>query len=381
MRNFDYLLVGGGLQNALIAAALAEYQPRASVGLIERSRTPGAGHTWCFHGTDVPAAFSSVVARFVDCAWDGYEVAFPRYRRAIAGSYHAISGARLDRGLRTLFSERQHYHLELGRAARHIEAERVELEDGEVLGARFVVDARGPEQLRGARIAGYQKFVGLELELAAPSPWERPLLMDARVAQVDGYRFVYVLPFSPRRVLIEDTYFSDTPELHVPELSNRVLGYALEHGLDVERVIREEAGVLPLPRALREAGTNWPLRAGYAGGFFHPTTGYSFPIAARLADAIGRIPARQALESVVATLRAGHARQARFATLLNRLLFDGFEGAQRRGIFERFYGLPEPTIARFYSLTTSPFDRARILCGSPPRGLSLRRAVARGQYT
>ena len=68
------------------------------------------------------------------------------------------------------------------------------------------------------------------------------------------------------------------------------------------------------------------------------------------------------------------------ATLLNRLLFDGFDGAARRGVFERFYRLPPPTIARFYSLKTSPFDRARILCGSPPRGLSLRRAVSRGQH-
>ena len=36
---------------------------------------------------------------------------------------------------------------------------------------------------------GYQKFLGLELKLSCPSPIREPLLMDARVAQRDGFRF------------------------------------------------------------------------------------------------------------------------------------------------------------------------------------------------
>jgi lycopene beta-cyclase len=45
---------------------------------------------------------------------------------------------------------------------------------------------------------------------------------------------------------------------------------------------------------------------------------------------------------------------------------------------ERFYELPEPSIARFYALSTTAFDRARSLCGRPPRGLSLGRALTEG---
>ena len=47
--------------------------------------------------------------------------------------------------------------------------------------------------------AGYQKFVGLEIRTPQPHGMVRPLLMDARVAQIDGFRFVYVLPLAPDR--------------------------------------------------------------------------------------------------------------------------------------------------------------------------------------
>jgi lycopene beta-cyclase len=44
-------------------------------------------------------------------------------------------------------------------------------------------------------------------------------------------------------------------------------------------------------------------------------------------------------------------------------------------VFERFYGLPEPLIHRFYALSLSRLDRARILIGRPPRGFSLGHAM------
>jgi lycopene beta-cyclase len=73
-----------------------------------------------------------------------------------------------------------------------------------------------------------------------------------------------------------------------------------------------------------------------------------------------------------------HARQQRYACLLNRLLFRAVPPEARRNVLERFYQLPEPSIARFYALSTTAFDRARILCGRPPRGLSLARAFSKG---
>ena len=70
-------------------------------------------------------------------------------------------------------------------------------------------------------------------------------------------------------------------------------------------------------------------------------------------------------------------KQARF---LNRLLFTGVSPATRYTVFQRFYRHPLPTIARFYAGRTTRRDRARMVVGKPPRGFSLKRAMAGKAY-
>ena len=53
---YDYILVGGGLQNALIALLLAERRPGTTLALLEREERLGGNHTWSFHDTDVAGA-------------------------------------------------------------------------------------------------------------------------------------------------------------------------------------------------------------------------------------------------------------------------------------------------------------------------------------
>jgi lycopene beta-cyclase len=158
---------------------------------------------------------------------------------------------------------------------------------------------------------------------------------------------------------------------------DRVLQYAGQHGYRVESVLREEHGVLPLPlRHSQPASGTRPISVGYAGGWFHPTTGYSLPIAARVAQAVATAAGAE-LERTLAALAASHTRQARFCILLNRMLFGGFAPAAQRNVLERFYRLPEASIERFYALALNRSDPLRILCGRPPTGLSLKRLLSR----
>jgi lycopene beta-cyclase len=201
--------------------------------------------------------------------------------------------------------------------------------------------------------------------------------MDARVPQLDGFRFVYVLPFSPLHVLVEDTYFSESDVLDEATLRGRVLQYADAKGLRPRRVVREETGVLPLP--LRAPGAtdpepSRPFLAGYGGGWFHPTTGYSFPAAARIAQLVASV-SRDELASAWTALAHAHRRQFAFLSLLNRLMFGAFAPERRYGAIEHFYRLPEATLSRFYSMSLTRADRARIFCDRPPRGFSLRLAL------
>jgi lycopene beta-cyclase len=387
MKDVDYILVGGGLQNGLCALALLAARPGVRIALVERGARLGGDHTWSFHAGDLPDAIRAAVAPLVVAAWDSYDVAFPQLSRTVEERYATTTGEALDVVLRQRLADAGAV-LHLGRTANVVAPGQVVLDTGDELRAPVVIDARGPAPARPTDGVGWQKFVGLELELSEPSPFVRPMLMDATVKQIDGFRFLYVLPFTPHRVLVEDTVYSDSPALDDDALAARALTYARDHGLVVRSIRRRERGVLAIPwrptvdvAAPVDVATGGTLvRGGYGGGWFHPTTGYSFPAAARLAACVATHTPGELPDAVLALARR-HRRQAGFARLLNRMLFTRFAPASRRNVLERFHKLPAETIRRFYSLDSTTADRARILCGRPPRGMTLRRVSAATEAT
>ena len=375
---FDYVLVGGGLQNALLALALRARRPGARVAVVEREASLGGNHTWSFHEGDVPEASRDWVEPLVAHRWPSYDVRFPGLERTLRHAYATIPSARMDGVVRDRLAGAPGCEVITGRAAVAVGPRVVRLEDGRALEGTLVVDARGPGRRETSGGAGFQKFVGLELRVEGKAPPARPVVMDATVPQADGFRFVYVLPLAEDRVLVEDTYFSDTDLLERETLRARVLGYAKEKGLSPFSVLREEEGVLPLPWAgPLPRPLDSPLLAGYAGGFFHPVTGYSFPVAVRLASLLASLPPERALGPELDAFARRHRAQARFAHVLNWLMFQAYPPPSRWHVLERFYReMPEDTIRRFYALDMTVGDRARLLLGRPPRGFSLRLAWA-----
>lgn len=396
----DYALVGGGLQNGLLALALGHAQPSAKIAIVERGPTLGGNHTWCFHAGDVPAAAQPWFAPLIAHRWPGYDVCFPLRRRHVAAEYGCVTSARLHE----LVSARPQLTLLLEHEVTRVLPHRVSARGpgGALveLAAAAVIDARGPALASESR-AAYQKFVGLEVELAAPHHLSVPLLMDATCEQLDGFRFLYVLPLGERRLLVEDTYFSTSPLLELEVLRQRCRDACAARGWAIARELREERGVLPLPLDDTEGDTGdgdtgdadqgsgakdadsaasaraagLPLRAGYGGGWFHPVTGYSLPIAVRLALAVAATPPAELPGPQVAALAARHRKQRAFAHRLNAMMFRWFPDAQRFRVLEHFYRLPEPLIRRFYALELTAADRLRIFLGRPPRGMSWRAAL------
>jgi lycopene beta-cyclase len=59
-------------------------------------------------------------------------------------------------------------------------------------------------------------------------------------------------------------------------------------------------------------------------------------------------------------------RERAFFRLVNRMLFRAGRPGERYKVLERFYGLSEPLIERFYGARLTKFDKLRILTGKPP---------------
>ncbi len=368
----DYLIVGGGLTGGLIALAVRHWRPTATVTVVERAARPAGNHTWAFHAMDVPSAADDFIRPLVVASWDGYRVRFPGYEREVCQRYSSITADRFAAAV-----EQSGCELLTGAEVVRLTADRIELADGRELAGRCVIDARGP----AANLplgCGFQKFVGLEVEVDRPWPHPLPTVMDAAVPQDDGYRFMYTLPFTPTRVLVEDTYFSDAPHLDRNKLRTRVGDYLRAHGISSWRVVREESGVLPMPWSGGGAAVDrsGPLVVGYAGGWFHPATGYSIPLAVRLALAVASVPPEQA-HVAAAKLARQVARRQRFGRFLNWLLFTLVTPDQRWRVFRRLYrSLPDEVMCRFYACRFNAIDAGRLLVGWPPP-LSLSRLIHR----
>ena len=256
-------------------------------------------------------------------------------------------------------------------------------ESGERISGQVVFDARGMAPFQTSE-CGYQKFVGIDLDLEEPHGIENPIIMDATCEQKDGFRFFYLIPWASNRILIEDTRYSNSSMIHLDEFHNEILEFCRKKNWKIKTIVRTESAALPIPlqASPSQLSAHGPVNIGLRAGYFHLTTGYSLANAASAAEKIadtfvnhpeGNIQRIHAeLEALTQPIR----KQAQFFALLNRMLFKAAVPERRWIIFSRFYRLSEELIFRFYRGSLKRTDQFRILMGKPPVPiLSARRQI------
>ena len=122
-----------------------------------------------------------------------------------------------------------------------------------------------------------QHFKGWTIETADPlfDP-QVATLMDFRVNQQYGTTFVYVMPFTPHRALVEYTLFTEdllSENQYDEGLSDYVKNY-LHCGN--YRIAEKESGVIPMTNHRFPANYGNIIYIGTAGGQTKPSTGYTF---------------------------------------------------------------------------------------------------------
>ncbi len=205
---FDCVIAGGGLAGGLVALALAARRPASRVALVEADDRLGGNHTWSFHDSDVSDANRGWLAPVVAHRWSRHAVRFPGQSHELAAGYATITSSQFDAVVQAR-CRAAGLTVACGEEVVAVDGDVVRTASGRVFQAPVILDARGLAEGHGlAGRCGYQKFLGQELELEEDAPAElasEPTLMDVTVEQLDGFRFVYVLPFGPRQLLVEDT--------------------------------------------------------------------------------------------------------------------------------------------------------------------------------
>jgi lycopene beta-cyclase len=132
-----------------------------------------------------------------------------------------------------------------------------------------------------------QHFKGYVIETAGPG--FDPLLatlMDFRVSQENGTAFVYVLPVSTHRALVEFTMFSR----HVlnEEEYDAALGHYIQNYLHIDdyKIVEQEFGIIPMTNIKFVASVDRVINIGTAGGQTKGSSGYTFQFIQKHCDKI-----------------------------------------------------------------------------------------------
>ena len=372
----DIVIAGGGLSGALAALALAKAHPALRLVLIDAGERALESRIWPCFLADIPQADRWLVVPLFDGAWRKYEVRFPRFMRVVNSSCRMITGEKIDAALREALGGDA---LLTSETIVGLDAGGVTLGNGRRIHARAVIDARAgmvfPHLAGGWRVS-YGKVLRFEHK----HPFAHPLLMDLRLTQRDGCRFVSCVPITVNTAYICETLYSETAAIDPAEQAARVDDYCRLANWRVAEVLHEQSEAVPLVGAgdfdaFWVSGEAGVARIGAWAGLLHPFSGSEMAAAVSAALRLAALsdPSGQAFARVSRDIAARHWRRSGFARLLVRLLFAAAGPRRRYKLLEAIYRLDQAVIERFHTNSSTLRDRVKILLGSRvglSRGLS-----------
>ena len=363
---FELVILGGGCAGLSLSMALAVHGGRCPRTLVIESRTEYANdRTWCYwKDPSVPAPYQ------VQHRWQSMRVAHAGqsvlldcgsqpYHMLAAQDFYAAAQALIDR----------HPNITLQRGTSVVDEPRrssgvwhIRTSAGDVT-ACSVVDTRPSALPRRGGAALWQSFYGQEIECSAavfdPSAMD---LMNFLAPDPRHIPFVYVLPVTPTRALVEVTVFGAAP-LAPKDLSDRLeAAIALRVGGASFTVLRSEHGILPMglnaaPRAVHPSN----VRVGLMAGGARPSTGYAF-------QRIQRWAGECAHSLVSCGEPTAHRPDPLALRLMDQIFLDVLRADPSRGaalFFSLFSRVDPARVIRFLSGSGSTIDGLAVVAAMP----------------
>jgi lycopene beta-cyclase len=291
LSQFDIAIAGAGAAGLSLAWHLNKARLLGKqVVLVDQDFTPKSDKTWCFWNQD-----ANIDPSFLKASWSEISVitADAEIRQKITRhSYHCVDSQTYQAKILSDLRRNPDFTL--------LEAPVREIRDrnqaGQIVTSEHLINAPlifqsvtlpdAGEYFNNERVGLKQHFLGWEIEVTK-SVFDAGcvILHDFRVNQQHGFAFVYVLPFTKSRALVELTYF--TRELLAREVYDQELSQYLEHnwGLvekndgnpDGFRIERREFGMIPMVDGVVKSPASahiFPI--GTAAGLTKGSTGYTY---------------------------------------------------------------------------------------------------------
>ena len=217
-----------------------------------------------------------------------------------------------------------------------------------------------------------QHFKGWLIETVEPIfKAAEATLMDFRISQQHGTTFVYVLPVSANKALVEYTLF--TNEMLPAESYNEALQHYINMYLNVTEytIVEEEFGVIPMTNIKFLKSIGRIVNIGTAGAQTKASSGYTFKFIQKQSKAIVDALVKKG-EPYIQERFANKRFQLYDSTLLNILHHNKLGGDK---IFAHLFSKNDPgRVLRFLDNESSLEDEINIM-GSVPSGIFMKAAL------
>ncbi len=283
MEQYDYLIAGGGAAGLSLAYQLLQSSLRdRSIVIIDKDPKRSNDRTWCFW-TDREFVFDPVVRH----RWNIMEFLSAQHRERYhlaPYQYCMIPGLEFYQYMHDVIERTPNVTFLEGfvEETRDTSEGAEVIVDGKTLSGSYLFDSLIiPEQFHVDTTRYHfikQHFKGwvIETDVDCFDP-EAIRFFDFRVPQHGVMRFIYILPFSKRRALVEYTLFS--ADILTAEEYERELRAYIEEVLGIHsyRVQEEEHGIIPMTdQPFARRGGRHILYTGTKGGRVKASSGFAF---------------------------------------------------------------------------------------------------------
>lgn len=279
--DYDYIITGGGCAGLSLVMRMADdpFFADKRILLLEQAAKTDNDRTWCYWECGA-GYFETIVHRQWKKAWFHAE-GYSSLKDLGTYAYKMIRGIDFYAHCHTSIDNVDHITIKRAKVlsiSNTDDGVAVSTDEGRYT-ASFVFNSILFEKpvIQPNYYYLLQHFKGWIIETDKPSfETDKPILMDFRVSQSFGTTFVYVMPLSETKALVEYTLFTHSP-LDDKDYSQGLKQY-IENQLQIAgyKIQEEELGVIPMTDHVFPSNDGRIIYLGTAGGKTKPSSGYTF---------------------------------------------------------------------------------------------------------
>ena len=262
MKEFDYIIIGGGCAGLSLAYELDLYKKleNKTLAIVEPRKSYERDKTWSF--------WKVIDHNFEDCViknWKDFSINLPKKTKFIKCEktpYQSINSG--------LFYKKITNKLRLNKNIQFFKnVNEINMENGLIFNSVSTAN-HSKNQL-------WQHFMGYEIE-TSKNFFDQEIfnLMDFNCEQKDAVHFFYTLPFSKTKALVETTWLSNLNKNELLNYEEQLKDY-IANNLNIKKykITYSEKGAIPLFQQKNIKRVN-EIYIGSAGGMTRLSTGYTF---------------------------------------------------------------------------------------------------------